>query len=104
MANKYNVDFYKEYSYLHAELKAVSRVIGERELDTLSLVVVRLSKAGLLRDSAPCRHCSVILAALGIRQISHSVDGGVVDANGKLWEVTENRGAKKKMGKILSAA
>lgn len=79
-ANRLNLEFCKNFPYIHAEIAAVSKCIGLYDLSDLKMVVIRLSKRGELRNSKPCRNCHMILSSLGINQIFHSTEEGIVES------------------------
>lgn len=66
-----------DYPYLHAETDLISRLWGKYYIDeNLRMVIIRLNKRGELRCSKPCRNCSRIIRALGIRKVWWSIDNG----------------------------
>lgn len=67
---RFNVEQFKKFSYLHAEIDMISRLWGKHHIDdSLSVYVVRLNSFGEQQNSKPCKHCQVILDALNITNI-----------------------------------
>ncbi len=68
LANKFNVQKFKEHKMLHSETDAISRLWGEVYIDSrLILVNVRIKRDGTLAMSMPCKDCQKIIRPLGIR-------------------------------------
>lgn len=75
IAQKFNLD--TEYPYLHAETDLISRMFERYYInEAIKIVVIRLNKNGELRNSKPCKHCQIIMNALGIDKIYWSVNNG----------------------------
>ena len=67
---RFNVEQFKEHSYLHAEISLISKLWGKHHIDgDLSIYVVRLNRFGQQQDSKPCKHCQLVLDALGITDV-----------------------------------
>ena len=67
---RFNVEQFKEFSFLHAEIALLSKLWGKIHIDEdLSIYLVRLNKFGEQQNSKPCRHCQEILNALNITDI-----------------------------------
>jgi tRNA(Arg) A34 adenosine deaminase TadA len=65
------------YPYLHAETDLLSRLWGKYYIDSsLSMVIVRLNKHGVLRNSQPCPKCAKILHSLDINKVYWSTNDG----------------------------
>lgn len=74
---RYNIEKFKRWPFIHAEISAVSKCWGRCVLDkSYSLVVIRIDKNGKLNNSQPCKNCSQILEAIGITKIYWSEDNG----------------------------
>lgn len=75
LSKRFNTD--SEYPYLHAETDLISRLWGKYYIDeNLKMIVIRLNKRGELRYSKPCKNCSKIIRALGIKKVCWSIDNG----------------------------
>jgi hypothetical protein len=75
MRQRFNVD--ARYPYIHAEVDMLSKLWGKYYIDNnLKVVVLRLNKQGILRNSKPCEKCSAILQALDIDKLWWSIDDG----------------------------
>lgn len=65
-----------EYPYLHAEIDAISKVWNQYKIDeSMSLIVFRFNKYGVLRYSKPCKTCSKIISALSFGEVWWSTNG-----------------------------
>lgn len=75
LSQRFNTD--SSYPYLHAETDLISRLWGKYYIDeNLRMVIIRLNKRGELRCSKPCKNCSKIIRALGIKRVWWSIDNG----------------------------
>lgn len=82
-ANRFNLEKQKKYPYLHAELDAISKVWGKIYIDgKFSLVSLRLSGKGILRNAKPCKNCQHTINSIGINDVYWSSDNGLI--NGKI--------------------
>lgn len=78
--SKFNVQKFKKFNFLHAELDAIQRCWGKVYLDrSYSIVVIRLNKYGQLRNSKPCKNCQTILNAIDIQDIWWSIEEGITN-------------------------
>ena len=76
-AERFNIEKQKKYPYIHAEISAIQKVWSKVYIDnSVSMVVLRLSKNETLQNSKPCKGCSTILAALGIDDVCWSDSNG----------------------------
>ena len=58
----------KKYPYLHSEIDAISKLWGKTYISSKhSLVNVRMSPKGELRQSKPCDSCSQVVESIGIK-------------------------------------
>ncbi len=74
---KFNLEHFKTYPYVHAEVDLVVKMWGRQHIDRdIKVVVIRLSKIGELRNSMPCRYCSTLLRALNVRNVWWSNNDG----------------------------
>lgn len=75
--NMFNVSKMKEFSYIHAEIDAISKLWAKKYISGREkLVVIRIGNSGKLFNSKPCDSCSKILSCLGLNKIWYSVNGG----------------------------
>ena len=79
-AEKFNVPDLVQWPYMHAEIDAVSKLWGKYHIDrSLKMVVIRLNRDFLLRNSKPCSKCQMILHPLGLtKRMWHSTNNGVI--------------------------
>lgn len=78
-AKRFNVEKFRQYPYLHAEIDAISKLWGKIYVDNrLKLVSLRLDRYGQLRNSQPCIGCSAVLNGLGISKIWYSNSEGKI--------------------------
>ena len=67
---RFNVEQFKEFSYLHAEIALLSKLWGKIHInEDLSIYLVRLNKFGQQQNSKPCRNCQEIFDALSITDV-----------------------------------
>ena len=67
---RFNIDQFKNYPHLHAEIDLLSRLWGKYHIDgDLSIYLIRLNKFGKQQNSKPCGACQEILDALGVYQV-----------------------------------
>jgi len=59
---------------IHAEADAVLRARNKRDLTGSKIYVARLGKNGKIGMSAPCKTCTAILQAYGIKKAYYTVD------------------------------
>lgn len=82
--NRFNVEKYQKYSYLHAEISAIAKCWGRVHLDrTFSMVILRINRYGKIKNSKPCPNCFDILNVLNISDIWWSNNFGEI-TNGKI--------------------
>lgn len=76
---RYNVQKFKNYPFLHAEIDAISKCWGKHHLDeSYSMVVIRMNKDGSFKNSKPCIHCQPIINAIGINKIYWSTESNEI--------------------------
>jgi cytidine deaminase len=81
-AERFNIEKQKKYPYMHAEISAIQKVWSKVYIDnSVSIVVLRLSRNGTLQNSKPCKGCSTILTALGIDDVCWSNASGDIVHN-----------------------
>jgi tRNA(Arg) A34 adenosine deaminase TadA len=61
----------KIYSGLHAEHAVINRI---RRTVGCTLIVIRVSKTGLLGESLPCAECVTLIRIAGIKKIYYSTE------------------------------
>lgn len=78
MGQRFNIETYKKYPYLHAESHLVSKLLHRYNsiCSNWSIVVLRINREGRILLSKPCKKCQKILDALEFKNIYYSVDGG----------------------------
>jgi hypothetical protein len=82
LANRFNVQKYKQYNYAHAETDAISKAWGKFYLDSsFSFVIIRLNRFGMLQNSKPCANCQSIIDSIGINDVWWSTKNCIT--NGK---------------------
>jgi hypothetical protein len=66
------------FPYLHAEISAISKLIGRHNIGSdLKIVVIRINKSGELMFSRPCKHCRKVLDAFCLTKIYYSTPEGI---------------------------
>ena len=76
-ANRFGIEHWKEYPYVHSELDAISRMWGRTYIDSsMKFVCLRLNKYGKFNNSKPCRNCTTVLNALNINKVYWSDSEG----------------------------
>lgn len=76
--------FVKQDTTVHAEINAI-KTFYERKVKGLHILVIRVNKSGIIRNSRPCNECIKKLLKLGIQKIFYSNDFGNIT-----WEYTCN--------------
>lgn len=77
---RYNVEKFKNYPFLHAEIDAISKCWGKNHLDnSYSMIVIRMNKDGSFKNSKPCIHCQPIINAIGIEKIYWSTENNTIE-------------------------
>ena len=67
---RYNINQFKNYPHLHAEIDLIARLWGRYYIDNnLSIYLIRLNKFGKQQNSKPCNACQEVLNALGISEV-----------------------------------
>ena len=87
-AKRFNVEKQKKYPYIHAEISAIQKVWSKVYIDnSISMVVLRLSRDETFQNSKPCKGCWTILSALGIDDVCWSdASGNIVSGDTILLE------------------
>jgi len=87
-AKRFNVEKQKKYPYIHAEISAIQKVWSKVYIDnSISMVVLRLSRDETFQNSKPCKGCWTILSALGIDDVCWSnASGNIVSDDTILLE------------------
>lgn len=49
-----------------------------KRLQSATLLVLRVGEDGTLRESSPCKHCTLALKELGIKKIAYSRNDGSI--------------------------
>jgi deoxycytidylate deaminase len=80
-ANRYSkyIDnkFRKCNASLHAEADAIMKLLKEAKLDRLAgadIHVSRVRKNGSVGMAKPCKHCTALIEAVGIRRVYYTTD------------------------------
>lgn len=71
-AKKLHPKFTRWPNSIHAEVDAILK--AHRNLKGASILVVRINKAGELRNAKPCAHCMLYLKHVGIRKVYYSTN------------------------------
>jgi hypothetical protein len=76
LGQKFNINKYKRYPYLHSESHLVYNLMSKFNwIDpTLSVVVLRINPHGKILLSKPCNNCAKILNAVGLTKVFWSID------------------------------
>ena len=78
LAKRFKVGHFQKFPNLHAEIDAISKILGKRHLTGREkLVIIRLRRDGSTGLAKPCRDCQTILDALGITEIWYSTIEGM---------------------------
>lgn len=78
---RYNVEKFKQYPFLHAEIDAISKCWGKYHLDSsYSMVVIRINRDGSFKNSKPCVHCQPIIKAIGLDDVYWSTEEGTIES------------------------
>ena len=80
-AERFNLNQQKRFSYIHAEIDAISKAWGKTYIDnSYSMVVLRLNKSLDLQMSKPCSECSKVLQAIGLSKVWWSDRNGNIQS------------------------
>ena len=63
------------YNTIHSEFAAVLKVVSPQALKKASLYVHRVGRDQLVHLAKPCKHCSAMLAGIGLNDVFYSIDG-----------------------------
>lgn len=75
MSRRFNLK--QEYMFAHAEQDVVSRMWGKYHIDEkIRIVILRLNKYYVLKESKPCPYCQSILDALCVNDLYWSTNSG----------------------------
>jgi len=91
IGQRFNIDTYKEYPYLHAESHLVSKLLHRYNsiCSNWSIVVLRINREGRILLSKPCKKCQKILDAVDLKKIYYSDNfGNFVSAKPKRLKLT----------------
>ena len=61
--------------HLHAEVAALKKAGLDSGIDTI--IVLRISKAGLFAIAKPCQICQAVLREHGVKKVIYSIDNGL---------------------------
>ena len=67
------------YTTRHSEVQAlacISRKIKKRKIDNITVINVRFSRDGDIKNSKCCSLCATVLQRFGIKQVIYSTDDG----------------------------
>lgn len=90
IGQKFNINKYKRYPYLHSESHLVYNLMSKFNwIDPKwSIVVLRINPHGKVLLSKPCNNCSKILKAVGLTNVFWSIDYNTFGGpDGKLIEM-----------------
>lgn len=76
MGQKFNINTYKQFPYIHAESHLVSKLLDRYNYidQNWSIVVLRINRQGKVLLSKPCVNCQKILDAVGLNKVYWSID------------------------------
>lgn len=67
---RFNVDQFKRFPFVHAEVDAISRLWGKYYISGKEkLVVVRFGRGGNIGIAKPCNGCQAILSSLNLNKV-----------------------------------
>jgi len=90
LGQKFHINKYKRYPYLHSESHLVYKLMRRFNFidSSLSIVVLRINPHGKVLLSKPCSNCSKILQAVGLTKVFWSVNYNTFGGTyGKLVEI-----------------
>jgi deoxycytidylate deaminase len=64
------------YKTIHAEVDALCNYHNKKQIKGMDIIVIRINKKNLLRQSRPCNDCIYKLNKLGIRKVFYSNEKG----------------------------
>ena len=65
---------------MHAEMQAIVELLKKRRQDELigaTIYVSRIGRNGMVRLARPCRHCDILIRAVGINKVVFTTNEGV---------------------------
>lgn len=72
-----NHPYHDGTTYRHAELDVCFKS-GKEYLDGYSMVVIRINKLGIVRNSLPCKGCQSVIKQFGIDDVWYSTSFGEI--------------------------
>lgn len=77
LAKRFKVGHFQKFPNLHAEIDAISKILGKRHLTGREkLVIIRLRRDGSTGLAKPCQDCQQILEALNFKDVWYSTSTG----------------------------
>lgn len=71
------------FTSMHAEMSVIQQLkrmnLNLKKIKKLTIVVIRINKNGLLRQSKPCNKCQHIMKRYGIKKCIYSNEDGKLD-------------------------
>jgi deoxycytidylate deaminase len=64
------------YKTIHAEVDVLCNYPNKKQIKGMDLIVIRVNKQNMLRNSRPCNDCISKLNKLGIRKVFYSNEKG----------------------------
>lgn len=85
LGQKFNINTYKKYPYLHAESFLVTKLLSRYDKIDVGwkIVVLRIGRSGKILLSKPCCNCQKILDSVGLDTVYWSIDS-------KTWGTSKN--------------
>lgn len=75
-AKRFNTKKQLKYSYIHAEVAALGKLWGKILVDErTTFIIIRLNRFLELQNSHPCKSCSKVISALGVKVIYSTAKG-----------------------------
>lgn len=76
---RFNVEKFRKYPFLHAEIDAIRKIWGKMHLDSsYELISLRVNTKGKLDNAKPCGSCSQIIEALGLKVMFSNKQGQII--------------------------
>ena len=70
-----NISYYKT---MHAEINVFEKLPKTKKFHGMDILVIRINKNHVLKNSRPCNQCIEKLLKLGIRKVYYSTDDGTI--------------------------
>lgn len=70
---KYNIQHFKDYSFLHSEMDSIGKLANKRKITGKEhLIVIRLDYKFQTKLAKPCKNCSEVIKAFGFKNIHYT--------------------------------